>query len=113
MGSVTVILVPFLAVLVFIADLFLSITGLDITKVALPYDPENGLVWEYDGVDDPYIKLEKMTVDGNEQVFRFVSAGIDSCSQPSVLPLRSPDSQPHPKDIVLLINPKDDQLMLF
>lgn len=77
MGSVTVILVPFLAVLVFIADLFLSITGLDITKVALPYDPENGLVWEYDNINDPYIKLDDMVIEGDEQIFKFVNRGYN------------------------------------
>ena len=75
MGSVTVILVPFLAVLVFIADIFLSLTGLDVTKVVLPYDPENGLVWEYDNINDPYIKLEDMVIGDDEQIFKFVNRG--------------------------------------
>ncbi len=77
MGAVTVIFVPFLAVLVFIADLFLSITGLDITKVVLPYDPENGLVWEYDNENDPYIKLKDMVIEGDEQIFKFVNRGYN------------------------------------
>lgn len=73
MGSVTIILVPFLLVAVFIAQLFLGITGLDTTKVSLPYDPENGLVWEYDNINDPYIFLKETEIDGDKQIFRFKS----------------------------------------
>lgn len=67
MGSVTIILVPFLLVAVFIAQFFLGITGLDTTKVTLPYSPEEGLVWEYDNKNDPYIKLKDMVIEGDEQ----------------------------------------------
>lgn len=77
MGAVTVIFVPFIAVLVFIADIFLSLTGLDITKVVLPYDPENGLVWEYDNINDPYITLKDTVIEGDEQIFKFVNRGYN------------------------------------
>lgn len=73
MGSVTIILVPFLLVAVFIAQFFLGITGLDVSKVTLPYDPEKGLVWEYDNKNDPYIKLEEVKIEGDEQIFCFKS----------------------------------------
>lgn len=53
------------------------LTGGHYEDVVLPYDPDKGLVWEYDAVDDPYIKLDKMTIKGDEQVFRFVSAGLE------------------------------------
>lgn len=66
----TTLATPFLAVLGLAS-------GANYKEVILPYSESEGLVWEYDGKDDPYIKLEKMTVNGNEQVFRFVSAGID------------------------------------
>ena len=66
----TAVATPFLAV-------FGLASGANYKEVILPYNESEGLVWEYDGKDDPYIKLEKMTIDGNEQVFRFVSAGID------------------------------------
>lgn len=56
------------------------LTGGHYEDVVLPYDPENGLVWEYDNLDDPYIKLDKMTVKGDEQIFRFSSAGVDADS---------------------------------
>ena len=66
----TIVATPFLAV-------FGLASGANYKEVILPYNESEGLVWEYDGKDDPYINLEKMTIDGNEQVFRFVSAGID------------------------------------
>ncbi len=70
MTVATTVATPFLAV-------FGLASGAHYKEVVLPYDETEGLVWEYDGKDDPYIKLEKMTINGNEQVFRFVSAGID------------------------------------
>ena len=70
MTVATTFATPFLAV-------FGLALGANYKDVVLPYNESEGLVWEYDGKDDPYIKLEKMTVNGNEQVFRFVSAGID------------------------------------
>ena len=70
MTVATTLATPFLAV-------FGLASGANYKEVILPYSESEGLVWEYDGKDDPYIKLEKMTVNGNEQVFRFVSAGID------------------------------------
>ena len=66
----TIVATPFLAV-------FGLASGANYKEVILPYNESEGLVWEYDGKDDPYINLEKMKIDGNEQVFRFVSAGID------------------------------------
>lgn len=58
--------------------LFGFITGDYYRDVVLPYNAEEGLVWEYDAVDDPYIRLEKMSVDGDEQVFRFVSSNTEA-----------------------------------
>ena len=70
MTVATTFATPFLAVLGLAS-------GANYKEVILPYNESEGLVWEYDGKDDPYVKIEKMTVNGNEQVFRFVSAGID------------------------------------
>lgn len=70
MTVATTFATPFLTV-------FGLMAGANYKDVVLPYNESEGLVWEYDGIDDPYVKLEKMTVNGNEQVFRFVSAGID------------------------------------
>lgn len=71
--AILTIIAPFIGI-------FDILTGGHYEDVVLPYNPESGLVWEYDNVDDPYIKLDKMTVKGDEQIFRFTSAGIDADS---------------------------------
>lgn len=71
MGTVTVIFAPLYALFVWISSLFGFITGDNLTKVELPYDPEQGLVWEYDNVDDPYLNLQKTKIEDGKQVFYF------------------------------------------
>lgn len=56
------------------------ITGTDQTKIALPYNPESGIVWEYDSKDDKYIKLHDTVIEGNEQIFCFRKNGSTSVS---------------------------------
>ena len=46
-------------------------TGTDKTELILPYDESNGIVWEYDGVDDPYLTLVDTKTDGDSQIFTF------------------------------------------
>lgn len=71
-ASFTVLLfLPFLIVGAFFMNLSGFVTGADQTRIALPYDPEKGLVWEYDNKNDPYIKLHDTVIEGNEQIFRF------------------------------------------
>ncbi len=52
-----------------------SILGLaagdNTAKVSLPYNPQSGLVWEYDNVEDPYISLTKTEIKNGEQIFYF------------------------------------------
>lgn len=72
MGTITVIFVPLYALFVLISNIFGIVSGDNSAKVVLPYDPENGVVWEYDNVDDPYIRLAKTETNGNKQIFYFV-----------------------------------------
>lgn len=65
----TTLVAPFIS-------LFGIMSGEHFENIVLPYDPEKELVWEYDAIDDPYIKLEKMTIDDDKQVFRFVSSNV-------------------------------------
>ncbi len=75
MGTVTVgialIFAPLYALFTMIASFFGIATGDNASKVSLPYDPEKGLVWEYDNVDDPYIRLKKTEIKDGEQIFYF------------------------------------------
>ena len=51
--------------------------GYPTAKVELPYDEAAGLVWEYDNVDDPYVKLSETEIKDGKQIFYFESAGIE------------------------------------
>lgn len=71
-ASFTVLLfLPILLVGAFFMNLSGFVTGADQTRIALPYDPENGLVWEYDNKNDPYIKLHDTVIEDDEQIFCF------------------------------------------
>lgn len=71
-ASFTVMLfLPFIIVGAFIINIFGFVSGEDQTKIVLPYDPENGLVWKYDNKNDPYIKLHDTVIEGDEQIFCF------------------------------------------
>ena len=71
MGSVTIIfLFPILFLMSFFSSVYGDITGSNRTQVVLPYDPTTGIVWEYDGVNDP-LKLVETEVDGDKQIFTF------------------------------------------
>lgn len=71
-ASFTVLLfLPILLVGSFFVNIFGFVTGADQTRIALPYDPENGLIWEYDNKNDPYLKLHDTVIEGDEQIFCF------------------------------------------
>lgn len=72
MGSVTVIfLIPVMIVVMLIGTAAGGIKGDNVTQVELPYDPSKGIVWEYDGIDDPLMELDKIEVKGDRQIFTF------------------------------------------
>lgn len=72
MGAVTIFVIPIFLALVSVVNMFGSITGLNVSEVVLPYDPDKGLVWEYDDENDRYIKLKDIEIEDGEQIFRFV-----------------------------------------
>ncbi|MBQ4626268.1 MAG: hypothetical protein IJB45_03340 [Clostridia bacterium] len=72
MGAVTIFVIPFFLALVSVINMFGSITGLNVSEVVLPYNPDKGLVWEYDNENDRYIKLKSIEIENGEQVFSFV-----------------------------------------
>lgn len=51
--------------------------GYPTAQVELPYYEATGLVWEYDNVDDPYVKLSKTEIKDGKQIFYFESTGIE------------------------------------
>lgn len=72
MGSVTIIfIIPIMIIVMLFGSAVGAIKGDNMTKVELPYDPSEGIVWEYDGVDDPLFNLVKTETDGDKQIFTF------------------------------------------
>lgn len=72
MGSVTIIfIIPIMIVVMLFGSAVGAIKGDNVTKVELPYNPSEGIVWEYDGVDDPLFNLIGTETDGDKQIFTF------------------------------------------
>lgn len=71
MSFIITVLAPLYALFVAISSIFGLAAGDNTAKVALPYAPESGLVWEYDNVEDPYISLTKTEIKNGEQIFYF------------------------------------------
>ncbi|MBQ3498571.1 MAG: hypothetical protein IJA87_05545 [Clostridia bacterium] len=66
-----IFLVPFIAISLGFDMIGIAINGPEKSEIRLPYDPDKSLVWTYDDVNDPDIKLVETTVERNEQVFHF------------------------------------------
>ena len=66
-----VVLVPVMAVYALFGGIKGAIFGYPQSEVILPYDEASGTVWEYDAMDDPYIGLDEVRVDGDKQIFIF------------------------------------------
>lgn len=72
MGSITAFfLLPFLSVFAIFLGIFETLTGVGIEKIVLPYDPQNGIVWEYKEGDEAYIDCIKSEIIDGKQVFTF------------------------------------------
>lgn len=71
MGSVTIIVIIPLFILYVLGSSIVGIfTGGDKTEVVLPYEPENGIIWECD-IPLGYLELVETEIDGETQVFTF------------------------------------------
>ncbi len=70
-----VFIIPFVFLEVLFADITGALFGYPTEEIALPYDEEKGIVWEYDNVNDPNIELVKTEIRNGEQVFVFVGKG--------------------------------------
>lgn len=75
----TSVLLVFIIPLMFLQVMFTSISGAifgyPTAEIALPYDEEKGIVWEYDNVNDPNIELVETKVENGEQIFVFEGKG--------------------------------------
>ena len=64
-----VVIIPMIFLGTIFSDISGAIFGYPTEEIALPYDEEKGLVWEYDCVNDPDIELVKTEIRDGEQVF--------------------------------------------
>lgn len=56
--------------------LFGIATGDNTSEVILPYEPESGYVWEYDGIDDISIIYVNSKNKNGKQIFSFIGSDI-------------------------------------
>ena len=86
MGSsiLLVLVFPLLIVGTLFSMLTGAIFGYPTTEVVLPYDEASGIVWEYDNVDDPDIKLVDTKIENDKQIFVFEGTNknaIENCGK--------------------------------
>lgn len=77
MGSsvLLVFIIPAIFFEVIFADISGAIFGYPTSEIALPYNEEEGLVWEYDNFNDRDLELVETRVEDGEQVFVFRGTG--------------------------------------
>ncbi len=85
MGSVTVLLLPFMPLiylLMLLGNLFGVSVGINVTEVALPYNEETGLVWECEETDYGWFELTETRIEGDTQIFVFeAETGESHCKE--------------------------------
>lgn len=85
MGSVTVLLLPFMPLiylLMLLGNIFGVSFGINVTEVALPYNEETGLVWECEETDYGWFELTETRTEGDTQIFVFeAETGEAHCTE--------------------------------
>lgn len=72
MGAVfSMFFAPLILVGMFFSTLVGTAIGPKTTEVELPYNPEEGYVWEFECVGDEYLLLIDTEIEGDKQVFTF------------------------------------------
>lgn len=82
-----VFIIPVMVISMLIDTLFGAPLALNKAEIVLPYDPQKGIVWEYDNNDDPYIELVSTDIEDGEQIFTFGITGENWDSDGSVMEL--------------------------
>lgn len=84
MGSITAIfLIPLLSVFAVFLGFYETMAGIGIEKTALPYDPQNGVVWEYQEGDEAYIDCIDTEIKDGQQIFTFRGKRIFDKDRPT------------------------------
>lgn len=71
-GTVAALFVmPFIMVFSIFGGFISELFGKNLSEVVLPYEPEKGIVWEYDDFANRYFHLKEVNIEGDTQVFVF------------------------------------------
>ncbi len=68
-----IVLIPAALIMSILGDIHVAIHGQAKSELVMPYDEANGIVWEYDDVNDYYIELAEMRIEGDKQIFVFAN----------------------------------------
>lgn len=68
-----IVLIPAALIMSIIGDIHVAIHGQAKSELILPYDESQGIVWEYDDVNDYYIELAETRVEDGKQIFVFAN----------------------------------------
>ena len=68
-----IVLIPAALIMSIIGDIHVAIHGQAKSELVLPYDESQGIVWEYDDVNDYYIELAETRVEDGKQIFVFAN----------------------------------------
>lgn len=72
-----IFLIPAALIMSIIGDIHVAIYGQANSELVLPYNEAEGIVWEYDDVNDYYIKLAETRIEGDKQIFVFENQNCD------------------------------------
>ena len=73
-----IFLIPAALIYSIIGDIHVAIHGEAKSELVLPYNEAEGIVWEYDDVNDYYMDLVDTRVEGDKQIFVFQN---ESCKE--------------------------------
>ncbi len=66
-----IFIIPATVISAIFESVFLFFTGMPVTEISLPYNPESGLVWECEAFDYHDLELKETEIKENEQIFTF------------------------------------------
>lgn len=66
-----VVLIPAMFFVAIFNNVYTAIFGEAKSELVLPYNESEGIVWEYDNVNDYYMELVETRIEGDRQIFVF------------------------------------------
>ncbi len=73
-----IVLIPAAFIYSIVGDIHVMIHGQAKSELVMPYNEAEGIVWEYDNVNDYYMELVDTRIEGDKQIFVFEN---ESCKE--------------------------------